>query len=244
MPGVLFFLQSAFSLWMLVDAIGRPGIARYWYWVILMPFGEWFYFFKYKIHDPDFAWLKAPFGALLDKPASIEELRYHTEQTPSLHNKVRLAQALHDADAFGEASALFTQVLESDSSSRDALYGLGLCRIGAGDLDGAIAPLRKLVELEPAYHHYDGFAKLAQTLWESNQRDEALAALGKLVKLSPRMPHRVAYAHYLGLAEDRAEAQTQLTTALQEFDYAPKYLKRSHRALAKRAKEMLRQLSQ
>ncbi len=88
MPRLLVLLQSAFSVWMLVDAIGRPGIPRYWYWVILMPFGEWFYFFKYKIHDPDFAWLKAPFGSLLDRLASIQELRHNAEQTPSLANQV------------------------------------------------------------------------------------------------------------------------------------------------------------
>jgi len=93
------------------------------------------------------------------------------------------------------------------------------------------------------HQEYDGFAKLSHALWELGRRDEALAVLKKLVRLSPRMPHRVAYAYYLGLAEKRDEAQAQLTTALQEFDYAPKYLKRTHRALATRAKEMLRQLS-
>ena len=243
MPRVLFLLQSAFSLWMLVDAIGRPGIARYWYWVILMPFGEWFYFFKFKIHDPDFAWLKAPFRALFDKPASIDEIRFKAQETPSLANKVSLAQALHDADAFQEAAELFEDVLKSDATSRDSLYGLGVSRIGLKDYEGAVEPLQTLVGVEPSHEDYDGWAKLARAFWELGRRDEAISTLARLVKTSPRLPHRVAYAYYLSQAGNRDEAQAELTTALEEFDYAPKYLKRSHRALAKRAKEMLREIS-
>lgn len=244
MPRLLFLLQSLFSLWMLVDAIGRPGIARYWYWVILMPFGEWFYFFKFKIHDRELAWLKAPFRGLFDKPASLDELRYNARETPSLDNKLKLAQRLHDEDAFEEAAAVFEEVLRGDESSADALYGLGLSRIGAGNLEGAVAPLQELVELEPMHHEYDGFAKLSHALWQLGRRAEALSALERLVRLSPRMAHRVAFAFYLGSAERRDEAQEQLVTALKEYDYAPKYLKRDNRALARRAKEMLRALTQ
>ena len=133
---LLLLLQSAFSVWMLVDAIGRPGIPRYWYWVVLMPFGEWFYFFKYKIHDPEFAWMKTPFGSLLDRPLSIKELRHNAEETPSLANKVSLAQALHDAEEYEEACKLFEGALEMDSKLCDALYGLGVSRIGLGDDEG------------------------------------------------------------------------------------------------------------
>ena len=53
MPRILFFFQSAFSLWMIVDAI-RRGAAYYWYPVIALPFGEFVYFFVVKIHDPEY----------------------------------------------------------------------------------------------------------------------------------------------------------------------------------------------
>jgi len=244
MPRLLLLAQSAFSVWMLVDAIGRPGIPRYWYWVVLMPFGEWFYFFKYKIHDPDFAWLKAPFGSWLDRPLSINELRHNAEQSPSLVNKVSLAQALHDADEYEEASKLFESALEIDSNASDALYGLGVSRIGLDDEEGAVEPLRRLVDIDPRHHDYDGWAQLAHALWKLERRPETIGVLSRLVKTSPRLPHRIAYAYYLGLAEHRDEAQAQLATALQEFEYAPKYMKRRQRALAKKAKEMLRQLSE
>ena len=131
-----------------------------------------------------------------------------------------------------------------DSTSPDALYGLGVSRIGLGDDEGAVAPLSRLVAAEPSHHDFDGWAKLAHALWKLGRGKETVEALARLVKRSPRLQHRIAYAYYLGLAEHRDEAQAQLATGLQEFEYAPKYVKRRQRALAKQAKEMLRQLSE
>jgi hypothetical protein len=239
-----FLFDSAFSLWMLVDAIGRPGVRRYWYWVILLPFGEWVYFFKFKIHDPELAWLKAPFRSLLEEPPSIEELRFRAEQAPSLANKVALAQALHDTERFAEAAREFEEVLEHDESSRDALYGLGLSRIGAREYESAISPLEQLIGVDPPFAEYDGFAKLAHAYSELGKNEKAVALLRRLVQSNPRLAHRIAYAYYLGAAQRRDEARAELETALREYEFAPKYVKRTQRALARRAHEMLRELSE
>ena len=56
MTRVLFILQHAFMAWMLIDAIRRRADG-YWYLIIFIPFGEWFYFFRVKIHDPEMQWL-------------------------------------------------------------------------------------------------------------------------------------------------------------------------------------------
>ena len=45
-----FMLSTAFSLWMLVDAVQR-GLGAKWGWIIMIPFGEFAYFFAVKIHD-------------------------------------------------------------------------------------------------------------------------------------------------------------------------------------------------
>ena len=47
---LLFLVSTAFTLWMLVDAIEK-GIAARWGWVIIIPFGEFAYFFAVKVHD-------------------------------------------------------------------------------------------------------------------------------------------------------------------------------------------------
>ncbi len=244
MPRILFVLQSLFSLWMLVDAVGRRGLSRYWYFVILMPFGEVFYFFKIKIHDPEFAWLKAPFGRLLVKPVTIEELRFNMEQTPSLANKIALAQALHDEDHFREAADLFEKTLRTADDSSECLYGLGLSRIGLGEHERAIEPLLALVKNDPKYQDYDGWHKLALALWKVDRRQETCEKLSDLVLRSPRIQHRMLYAYYLAQEQRLGEAQEQLTTALREYEYAPRYLKRRNKVLFKQAKGMLQRLSE
>lgn len=243
MTSILFFLESAFSLWMLVDAYSRPQVPRFWFFVILLPFGELFYFAKFKIHDPDFAWLKAPFSPLLEKPNSIQQLRFNLEETPSLDNKVALALALHDNDEFEDSAALFEEALETNDQSWEALYGLGVSRMGSNAHEQAIEPLKKLIELEPHYREYDGWAKLAHALWQVERRTEALDSLAKLVKISPRLGHRVLYAYFLAEDGHRDAAQEQLITAIKESESAPNYLKRHNRNMLKRAKEMLEQLS-
>jgi hypothetical protein len=52
------------------------------------------------------------------------------------------------------------------------------------------------------------------------------------------------YAYYLAQDERLGDAKEQLTTALREYEYAPRYLKRRNQALFKQAKTMLQRLSE
>ncbi len=191
----------------------------------------------------NFAWLKAPFASLFKKPISIGELRFKLEETPSFDNKVALAQALHDKDEYEESAALFEEALETNDTSCEALYGLAASRMGSNDHEQAIEPLKRLIALETSYREYDGWAKLAHALWQAERKEETLDSLAELVKISPRLAHRMLYAYFLTEEQHRDAAQEQLITAIQEFDYAPKYLKRHNRRVIKRAQEMLKQLS-
>ena len=137
---------------------------------------------------PGLEWLKPLFG-FLDKPTSIQELRHHAEETPSLANQVSLAQALHDADEFEEAAKLFEDVLARDSTSPDGLYGLGVSRVGLGDDEGAIEPLRQLVDSEPSHHDYDGWAKLSHALWKLERRQESIETSARQKEPPPATPH-------------------------------------------------------
>jgi hypothetical protein len=46
----LLAFSYAFSLWMLIDAY-RRNADQFWYVIILVPLGEWAYFFLVKIRD-------------------------------------------------------------------------------------------------------------------------------------------------------------------------------------------------
>jgi hypothetical protein len=242
MPRVLLLLETAFSIWLLVDAI-RRGRAAYWYLVIMMPFGELFYFFMVKIHDPDMRWLKDAFKRVTTKPEKVEQLRFRLDEAPSFTNTLTLAQGLYDKESYGEAADLFTRALGIDPESKDAHYGLGLCAVAVDDYEPAIDHLRRVIELDPKFHDYGAWSNLAYALTQTGRKDETLELLSKLVDTSPRLSHRLLYAHYL-MQEDgrRDQAREQIRTGLQEHQNAPPFLKRRHRGYARQAKRMLRQL--
>lgn len=242
MPRVLFGLQSAFSLWMLVDAI-RRGSAYYWYPVILMPFGEVVYFFTVKIYDPEFLWLRTAFQGLTTKKPTLDQLRYRSEQSPCYENQVALAAALHDGKQYHEACGLFGSVLRSNGDSSEALFGLASSQMGLEDYSSAAENLKTLLQLEPAYNDYEGWTMLAGCLHRTGRLEEAVELTARLVEKSPRMSHRIHHAHYLRLVERREESRSQLETALQEHRHAPRFLRRRQGAWVRQAKQMLRQLA-
>ncbi len=240
MPRILFFLQSAFSMWMIVDAI-RRGAAYYWYPVIIMPFGEFVYFFVVKIHDPVFSRLREWYRKLTTPKVTLEERRYRAEQSPSFTHQVELAQALYDEGSYREAAENFAEALELHDDSREALYGLALAHSALRELEPAIEEVRKLIELDPSFRDYAAYTDLAHALSESGRLQETFELLAGLVDKSPRLRHRVIYAHYLLASNARDAAREQLEAGLHEYKHSPKYVKRKNKAWARQAKQMLKQ---
>lgn len=241
MVQVFFWLQSAFSLWMLADAAQRRA-SGYWYPVILLPFGEVAYFFMVKIHDPEFRALRQQWNAWTSRKLTLEDLRYRATETPSFANKLALAQGLFDADFFNEATVAFQELLVADNESKDALYGFALCRIELDDYDAAIEALRCLIDIKPMYADYDGWTQLALSLRKTDQLDEALEVLSELVRKAPRLGHRVLYARYLGYAQQRDKAREQLEAGLKALEHAPRFQQRQEAPAARAARTMLSEM--
>src|SRR5262245_47522683 len=88
---LLSLAQTAFMVWMLVDAY-RRGAESFWFWVILLVpvLGAWAYFFAVKIGD--FRGLRAV--PLFQRRVSLDELRFRAEQTPTLATRLALAERL------------------------------------------------------------------------------------------------------------------------------------------------------
>ncbi|MCP3962281.1 MAG: hypothetical protein GY719_30940 [bacterium] len=241
MPRVLALLELAFSLWLVVDAI-RRGAAYYWYPIIMLPFGEWIYFFTIKIHDPEFEWARELHRKLTTKKVTVEQLRYQASQSPSFANQLALAQALYDAGVYGEAAERFAAAIEMHDDSREAVYGLALTRSALADYERAIDGFRRVIALDPSFRDYDAYSDLADALCQSGRMAEVHELLEGLVTRSPRLRHRVLHAHYLLHDGRRDEAREQLTAGLAEYDHAPKYVKRKNRAWRRRAQQLLEQL--
>jgi hypothetical protein len=237
---ILYYLQTAFMVWMLVDAFQRRA-QYYWYIVLFVPFGAWVYFFLVKIHDFDLRWLKQLLN--FDRPPSVDKLRYETRETPSYANKMRLATALHDAGEFAEAAEIFEAALATHKDEPEALHGLGRCRLELGEPEAAIEVLSRLCDKARAYRDYAGCLDLAEALAKAGRDEESVEVLEGVVKSSPRMQHHVALAHRLAELGNVERARESIEKALEEHEHAPAFVKRRDKAFARQAAELLKSIS-
>jgi hypothetical protein len=238
---ILYLLQAAFTIWMLVDAVKRRPIV-YWYVIIFLPFGPFVYFFAFKIHDREFDWLRNLFRGAPRAP-SLADLRERAKESPSVENRMRLANALHDAGEYAEAAEVFEAILGSRGDEPDALYGLGRCRMELGEPEAAVELLTRLVEKNRAYRDYAACLELAEALTRAGHDDEAIDLLQGLLRSSPRPRHAVALARRLVVMARIEEAQRILREALADHERNHAANQRRDRDDAREAAELLKSIS-
>src|SRR5262249_6237058 len=140
---VVFLVQVAMTVWMLVDA-SRRGVEFYWYWLIIgaQPFGPWAYFFVYKVKDfhgggagfRDVSGTASPGGrgGLFHRRPSMHEVRYGAEQSPTLANRLELAERQVELGEFAEAVPHLEAMLKHEPGHAGAHYLLAQAHRGLG----------------------------------------------------------------------------------------------------------------
>lgn len=238
----LGLLWMAFKGWMFVDAVQRRADQR-WYWIILlMPGGAFYYAYAVKLRDPGVGMAKQRLLDHLSRPPSLEELQRRFDETPSIENRVRLAQGLYDAGRYTEAHQHFEAVLEGRDDDKDALFGFGLCCLELGEPERAVGALERLVKRQPSYREFAAYRELARALWDAGEEEACLEALVGLERLAPRLPHQVLRAQYLRRAGQPVEARDLLRRAIAEEKAQPRHVRRLNRGWMRRAKRMLGEL--
>jgi tetratricopeptide (TPR) repeat protein len=117
------------------------------------------------------------------------------------------ARAEASAGHFAKASELYRQAIETQPDNPAALGGMADAMVAQGRWRDAIAPLERLVRLEPA--NAQRLSQLGQMLsWESGERDQSLELLRRATELAPaNSDYAVAYATVLSWeGAERAEA--------------------------------------
>lgn len=239
--GILGLAALAFKIWMLVDALQRSqaGGSTYWFLICWVPFGDWVYFFAVKLQDPEFAKYKKK---LFTRPVSLEQLRYNARHSPSGNNKLRLAEALVIHEQCNEAEPLLEEVLRVDEKNREARYLLASCKKHRDDLAGASTELARIVDTDITFKNYGAAAELANMYWATGRKDEAVEFLRKLFRKSSRLTHTTELAKYLIELDQKDEAKQVLERAIDDFEHAPRFVRRQDREAAKQAASMLRAL--
>lgn len=235
---VLFALQSAFSLWMLVDAAKR-GAGCVWYMIIMMPFGEIAYFLAVKVHDPEFAAFRIN---LFSRPPSIDQLRINAENAPSFENRLMLARGLHDGDRHAEAAELFRRLHDAEPEDKATLYGLGCSLLGAGETTAAIQVLQELAELDFKYAEYAAGSMLADIYWREERREESLELRRTIANTSRSLAHQTELARSLAEVGRGPEARTLIERCLSEYALSPRYIQKSDKPHARAARRVLKSL--
>lgn len=235
---LLAYLALAFKLWMIIDAL-RRRVQLLWWFILMLPLGDWVYFFGVKLRDFNVRPGEAPRA---EREPTLDDFRRAAEESPSFQRRFELAQALTAAGQHAEAAATFEKCLHTHPQDRDARYGLGLARLDAGDTAGGIEALSALVERAIGYDDYRAATRLAEALFEAGRRDDAFRLLDDVSNQDRRLDHQVALARLLLRAERRVDARTTLERALAMFDAQPDDVRPRNGAVATEARRLLRTL--
>lgn len=232
---VLFYLWAAFKLWMLVDAMQR-GVGYMWYPLIaFVPGGAIVYFVVEKA--PPLG-LRSPLD-LFRRPVPTASLKYAYRENPCLENEVVLADRLLQEGEHAQALELFEHALGRDGTYLRACHGVGLCRLALGNAREAATRFRRLLDQDRTYADHRVWLDLAEALEQIGDHAGALEARETLVRASPRLHHVVGLGSALIAAGRVPDAERLLRDAIEDFDHAPRHVRRMDRPAAKQATKLL-----
>lgn len=235
---ILTLLQLAFTVWMMVDAYHRR-VEMFWYWVIFFfqPIGAWIYFFAVKFQRgslfrsrPAISW---------ERKMSLDELRYCVERTPTVANRLALAERLMEKGEHAEAIPFLEAVLTVEPEYCVALHALAECRLATDNSEQALAPLEKLLRQDPRWTNYLAWRTLVDVHTARGRPADALTACRELAKRQPTMENKCLLAEHLLGNGMPSEAAHILHDALQEHHFAPWSARWRDAGLARKARRLL-----
>jgi hypothetical protein len=214
-------LQMAFTIWMLVDAYHR-GVETFWFWVIFFfqPIGAWVYFFAVKLRDFRPGRVRLT-GGSARRRLSLDELQYHAERSPTVVNRLALAERLMEKSKHREAIPLLEAILKSEQGYCPALHALAQCHLACGEAAQAVPPLQRVIERDRRWSDYRAWRTLIDAYDAMNQPEQALQTTRELAKMVPTLESICHLASRLLDRGLKVEAAEVLDHALTDHEYSP-----------------------
>jgi hypothetical protein len=238
---ILSLLQTAFMIWMLVDAYRRRAEWFWFFYILFLPFaGAWLYFFGVKLPSGDFSNFSA--GGLVRRSPPLDHLRYLAEQTPTLTNRLNLAQRLIDLHNYEEAVPHLQAVLKSEPEHATARYSLASCYYELKRGSEAIPLLKTMLARDNSWGNYAGWRLLIAAQAEAGDEAGALESSRELARLSPTLQNSCLLAGRLLDHNQKIEAQVLLKRALHDHEYAPGHIRRRNGRWVAEARRLFRQI--
>jgi hypothetical protein len=234
----LYYIGIGFWIWMIVDAIRRKA-PFYWFLILVfVPFGSVIYFALVKVRDYDFGKLA---GAVPtpELAGELEKLEQAAAESPSVVNKLALADALGSRERYEQAIPIYREVLARNSEDKQALHGIARSLLSSGNPAQATEHYEQLLTLDRSYNDYEAALDYAEALWQAGRPEETIELLSGMASVSRYINHRLALAHYLSAHGDKPRARAVLDEALTEYEQSPEFVKRRDKSWAARARKML-----
>jgi hypothetical protein len=216
-----FYAQLALTAGMLVHAY-RNGAEQIWFWVILLfqPFGAWAYFGAVFLRN-----LRIGRGVSSEpfwqKKLSLDELRYRAERTPTVFNRMALAQRLMEHADYAEAIPILEVVMAADDIFCQPKHDLALCHLARHEPVRAIILLKQLLQRDYRWSNYRAWRTLIAAHTDNNDPPAALQACRELAKMVPTLENKCFLAEHLLDNNLHSEAINLLDQALEDHAYSP-----------------------
>lgn len=238
----LLVAELLFRIWMAVDAY-RRGMEGFWVWIILIiPLGAWVYLFAVKLRDfrrPRLSVGRG--GGNFGRRLSLAELRYHAERTPTVTNRLALAERLMEKKEHREAIAPLEAILKMEPGYCTALHDLALCHLACGEPSQALPCLQRLLERDRRWSDYRAWNTLLTAHDALGQPDDALQAMRELAKMMPTLENTCRLAERLIDRGQKREAADFLDQALTDYHYSPLGSRWRNWRWAREARTLLRE---
>jgi hypothetical protein len=234
------YAQLAFSLGMVVHAY-RSNAESFWYWVIFLfqPIGAWVYFFAVFVRT--FQFRRGSSGPAWQRRLSLDELRYRAERTPTVSNRLALAEGLMEKGKHAEALPLLIAILQIDNQYCQAMHDLAVCQLACEQPQEAVATLKRLLQRDHRWSYYKAWRTLIDAHLACGQTTEALHACRELVKMVPTLENKCLLAEHLLEHKLTAEAIPLLDQALEDYSFAPMGKRLKNWGWAREAQKLLRE---
>ena len=236
----LFWVGTAFQLWMVVDAIRRQA----WMWVIIMLvfplFGTFWYFFSvYRAAPSATRGFELP-GAHDRK--RIKELQAQIHHLDKAHHYSQLGDIYFQQGKLEKAEACYRSALERDPQDIDTRAHLGQCLLRQKKPAEARSWLEGVCAENPKHDYGHSLMGLAETLAALGETDAAIAVWQRVTQSHSYPRARVQLAE-LYLAKGHSDlARAELEEVLSDAPHAPAFQRKRERVWVNRARKLMRQI--
>ncbi len=233
----IFWLSTAFQIWMLIDAIRQ----KEWFWVLFLIIGwsitaMFYYFTVYRSKPSTTRGFEFP-GA--SDRRQIKALKARIHHLDKAHHHSQLGDVYYKQGKLDRAEASYRAALERDATDLDNLSHFGQCLLRQNRPGEAKPYLEKVLAEDPRHDFGFTHMALAEARQALGETAAAIADWRKVLENNSYARARVQLAELLATAGDVAGAREQAQETIADDVHAPAFQRSRDKMWVRRAGALL-----